>query len=189
MPATIPLSCPDITQREIDAVLEVLHTPTLSIGPKVVEFEDKVAHVVDRRHAVAVSSGTTGLHCAMIAAGIKPGDEVITTPFSFVASANCILFVDAKPVFVDIDPKTLNIDVSQVEAAITPRTRAIVAVEAFGHPGGMIELEQLAQKNELIFLEDCCEGFGGYVGGAASKRAIGSFGRAGVFLFYPNKQI
>ena len=185
----IPLSQPDITQHEIDAVMEVLQTPTLSIGPKVEEFEMKVAKLTGRRHAVAVSSGTAGLHCMMIAAGIKPGDEVITTPFSFVASANCILFVDAKPAFVDIDPKTLNIDVSQVEAAITPRTRAIVAVEAFGHPGGMIELEQLAQKNELIFLEDCCEGFGGYVGGAATKRAIGSFGRAGVFGFYPNKQI
>src|ERR1700733_14298300 len=125
MPAPIPLSSPDITQREIDAVLEVLHTPTLSIGPKVVEFEDKVAHVVGRRHAVAVSSGTTGLHCAMIAAGIKTGGEVITTPFSFGGSANCILYVDARPVFVDIDPKTLNMDVEKVAPAITPRTKAI----------------------------------------------------------------
>ena len=187
--APIPLSSPDITQREIDAVLEVLHTPTLSIGPKVVEFEEKVAKVVGRRHAVAVSSGTTGLHCAMIAAGIKAGDEVITTPFSFVASANCILYVDATPVFVDIDPKTLNMDVEKVQPAITPRTKAIVGVEAFGHPGGMIELEQLAQKNELLLIEDCCEGFGGSVGKGPSMRSIGSFGRAGVFGFYPNKQI
>jgi perosamine synthetase len=187
--SAIPLSSPDITQREIDAVLEVLHTPTLSIGPKVLEFEEKVARVAGRRHAVAVSSGTSGLHCAMIAAGIKAGDEVITTPFSFVASANCILYVDAKPVFVDIDPKTLNMDVNKVPAAITPRTRAIVGVEAFGHPGGMIELEQLAQKNELILIEDCCEGFGGSVGKGPTMRPIGSFGRAGVFGFYPNKQI
>ena len=186
---TIPLSSPDITQREIDAVVEVLQTPTLSIGPKVVEFEQKVAKVVGRRHAVAVSSGTTGLHCAMLAAGIKPGDEVITTPFSFVASANCILYVNAKPVFVDIDPKTLNMDVSKVPAAITPRTRGIVGVETFGHPGGMVELEQLAQKNELMLIEDCCEGFGGSVGTGPSMRSIGSFGRAGVFGFYPNKQI
>jgi perosamine synthetase len=185
----IPLSAPDITQREIDAVLEVLHTPTLSIGPKVIEFEEKVANVVHRRHAVAVSSGTNGLHCAMLAAGIKPGDEVITTPFSFVASANCILYVDAKPVFVDIDPKTLNMDVEKVPPAITGKTRAIVGVEAFGHPGGMIELEQLAQKNELLLIEDCCEGFGGSVGQGQSLRTIGSFGRAGVFGFYPNKQI
>jgi perosamine synthetase len=125
----------------------------------------------------------------MMAAGIKPGDEVITTPFSFVASANCILYVDAKPVFVDIDPKTLNMDVTKVPAAITPRTKAIVGVEAFGHPGGMIELEQLAQKNELILIEDCCEGFGGSVGKGPAMRQIGSFGRAGVFGFYPNKQI
>src|SRR5579862_6044612 len=160
----IPLSQPDIARQDIDAVTDVLSTPTLSIGPKIVEFERECARRAGRRHGVGVSSGTAGLHLAMLAAGIKPGDEVITTPFSFVASANCILYVDAKPVFVDIDPKTLNIDVSQVEAAITPKTRAIVAVEAFGHPGGMIELEQLAQKNELIFLEDCCEGFGGYLG-------------------------
>lgn len=187
--SSIPLSSPDITQREIDAVVEVLHTSTLSIGPKVIEFEEKVAKTVGRRHAVAVSSGTTGLHCAMVAAGIKTGDEVITTPFSFVASANCILYVDATPVFVDIDPKTLNMDVTKVPAAITPRTKAIVGVEAFGHPGGMLELEQLAQKNELLLIEDCCEGFGGSVGKGPSVRKIGSFGRAGVFGFYPNKQI
>src|SRR5436309_4257213 len=108
MSTSIPLSKPDITRREIDAVIEVLHTPTLSIGPRVEEFEAKVAKVANRRHAIAVSSGTAGLHCAMIAAGIKAGDEVITTPFSFVASANCVLYVDATPVFVDIDPKTLN---------------------------------------------------------------------------------
>jgi perosamine synthetase len=185
----IPLSSPDITQREIDAVVEVLHTSTLSIGPRVVEFEEKVAKAAGRLHGVAVSSGTTGLHCAMIAAGIKAGDEVITTPFSFVASANCILYVDATPVFVDIDPKTLNMDVDKVPMAITPKTKAIVGVEAFGHPGGMLELEQLAQKNELLLIEDCCEGFGGSVGKGPGMRRIGSFGRAGVFGFYPNKQI
>ncbi len=185
MSMKIPLSKPDITQREIDAVIDVLHGDTLSIGPKVEEFEKRCAALAGRRHAVAVSSGTAGLHCCMIAAGISEGHEVITTPFSFVASANCILFVGAKPIFVDIDPKTLNLDVSKVRAAITPRTKAIVAVEVFGHPGGMIELEQLAQQHELVLIEDCCEGFGGFDG----KRAIGSFGRAGVFGFYPNKQI
>src|SRR5271169_4119823 len=156
MPIQIPLSQPDITQAEVEAVIDVLHSGTLSIGPRVEQFEAACAKVARRRHGVAVSSGTAGLHCAMVASGVGSGHEVITTPFSFVASANCILFVDAKPVFVDIDPKTLNIDVSRVEAAITPKTRAIVAVEAFGHPGGMIELEQLAQKNELILIEDCC---------------------------------
>jgi perosamine synthetase len=176
---------PDITQKEIDAVVDVLHTPTLSIGPKVIEFEKLCAKVAGRRHGIAVSSGTSGLHAVMLAANIGPGDEVITTPFSFVASANCILFVGAKPVFVDIDPKTMNLDVAKVEAAITPKTKAIVAVEVFGHPGGMIEIEQIAQKHDLILIEDCCEGFGGKAG----DRPIGSFGRAGVFAFYPNKQI
>ena len=165
MPAPIPLSQPDITQREIDAVVDVLSTNTLSIGPKVVEFEKTVAKLTGRQHGIAVSSGTAGLHCAMLAAGIKPGDEVITTPFSFVASANCILYVDAKPVFVDIEPQTLNIDVEQDRRPPSPARHArIVAVEAFGHPGGMVELEQIAQKNELILIEDSCEGFGGFAG-------------------------
>src|SRR3954447_8562110 len=177
MPVQIPLSRPDITQKEIDAVVEVLSTPTLSIGPTLDEFENQVAKLTQRRHAVGVSSGTAGLHCAMIAAGIGAGDEVITTPFSFVASANCILYVGAKPVFVDIDPKTLNIDLDRVAGAITPKTRGIVGVEVFGHPGGMPELEQIAQKHELVFIEDACEGLGGMAG----KRPIGSFGRASIF--------
>ncbi len=181
----IPLSKPDITQKEIDAVVQVMRSNTLSIGPRLEEFEEKAAKIAGRDYAVGVSSGTTGLHCAMLAAGIRAGDEVLTTPFSFVASANCILFVDAIPKFVDIDPKTLNVDVAKLEAAITDKTRAIVAVETFGHPGGMIELERIAQKNELVMIEDCCEGFGG----KQKDRSIGSFGRAGVFGFYPNKQI
>lgn len=185
MPKHIPLSSPDINQRDIDAVVDVLQTPTLSIGPKLDEFEAACAKIAGRRHGVGVCNGTSGLHLTMLAAGIKPGDEVITTPFSFVASANCILFVGAKPVFADIDPKTLNIDLAKAADAITTKTRAIVAVETFGHPGGMVELEQLAQKNELVLIEDSCEGFGGRVGG----RRIGSFGRASVFAFYPNKQI
>jgi len=185
MSSPIPLSQPDITPLEIEAVVDVLSTPTLSIGPKLEEFERLCAAVAGRRHGVGVSSGTAGLHCAMLAAGIGPGDEVITTPFSFVASTNCILYVGARPVFVDIDPKTLNMDLRRVEQAITPRTKAIVAVEVFGHPGGMPELEQIAQKHELVLIEDACEGFGGRTG----RRPIGSFGRASVFGFYPNKQI
>jgi perosamine synthetase len=144
-----------------------------------------MAQHTGRRHAIGVSSGTAGLHCAMIAASIKPGDEVITTPFSFVASANCILYVGAKPVFVDIDPQTLNVDLDKLTATITRNTKAIVGVEVFGHPGGMPELEQIAQKHELVLIEDACEGLGGMAG----KRPIGSFGRASIFGFYPNKQI
>jgi perosamine synthetase len=185
----IPLSQPDITQREIDAVTEVLQTSTLSIGPKIEEFEVVIATLAKRRHAIGVSSGTAGLHCAMLAAGVGPGDEVITTPFSFVASANCILYVGATPIFTDINPGNLNMDVSKAAAAITPRTKAMVAVECFGHPGGMVELEQLARRSELTLIEDCCEGFGGQVGAGREQRPIGSFGRAGIFGFYPNKQI
>src|SRR5918993_2434446 len=184
MPPPIPLSQPDITQDEIDAVVDVLHTGTLTLGRRLEQFERTIAKLSGRRHAVGVSSGTAGLHCAMLAAGVEPGDEVITTPFSFVASANAALFVGAKPVFVDIDIKTLNIDVEKVAAAITPKTKAIIAVEVFGHPGGMVELEQLAQQHELVLIEDACEGFGGQFG----ERKVGSFGRAGVFAVYPNKQ-
>src|SRR5918993_6051234 len=111
MAQPIPLSRPDVTQKEIDAVVDVMHGHTLSIGPRVEQFERHCAKVSGRRHAVAVSSGTAGLHCAMIAAGVGPGHEVITTPFSFVASTNCFLYEGATPVFVDIDPKTLNMDV------------------------------------------------------------------------------
>jgi perosamine synthetase len=190
MSHAIPLSQPDVGQREIDAVVEVLQTPTLSIGPKIEIFEAAVAKLAKRKYGVGVSNGTCGLHCAMLAAGIGPGDQVITTPFSFVASANCILYVGATPVFADINPGTLNMDLAKAAAAITPKTKAIVAVECFGHPGGMIELEQLARRAELVFIEDSCEGFGGRVGtGSRDQRPIGSFGKASVFAFYPNKQI
>jgi perosamine synthetase len=185
MSLPIPLSSPDITQREIDAVVDVLHTNTLSIGPRIEEFENMCARIAGRRHAIGVSSGTAGLHCALLAAGIGPGDEVLTTPFSFVASANCILYAGATPKFVDIDPRTLNLDPDKLEAAITHKTKAIVAVETFGHPGGMIEIEQIARRQELVLIEDSCEGFGGQIG----ERKIGSFGRASVFAYYPNKQI
>src|SRR5580704_16761934 len=132
MSLSIPLSQPDITQREVDAVVEVLHSSTLSIGPRIEEFEAAVAKLTRRRHAIGVSSGTAGLHVAMLAAGIGPGDEVITTPFSFVASANFILYVGARPVFADINPANLHMDVSKPHAAITGKTKAIVAVECFG---------------------------------------------------------
>jgi perosamine synthetase len=185
MPLPIPLSSPDITQREIDAVVEVMQCPTLSIGPRLEQFEKQCARIAGRRHGVGVSSGTAGLHCAMVAAGVGPGDEIITTPFSFVASTNCILYVGATPKFVDIDPKTLNLDHTKLDGALSPKTKGIVAVEAFGHPGGMLEVERFARQHELLLIEDCCEGFGAKIG----QRPMGSFGRAGVFAFYPNKQI
>lgn len=181
----IPLSHPDITEAEIEAVTQCLRSGRLSIGPRQARFEELVAERARRRHGVAVNSGTSGLHLVMLALGIGPGDEVITTPFSFVASANCILYVGAKPVFVDIDPKSLNLDPAKVEAAITPRTKAIIAVEVFGNPGQMDKLAQIAGAHEIPLIEDCCEALGGKNNG----RPLGSYGRAGVFAFYPNKQI
>ncbi len=185
MSSVIPLSQPDITEREIEAVVDVLRSGRLSMGPRQARFEEMVAERAGRRHAVAVSSGTAGLHLVLLALGIGPGDEVITTPFSFIASSNAILYVGAKPVFVDIDARSLNMDPQKVEAAITPRTKAILAVEVFGNPAHMARLAQIAQAHEIPLIEDCCEALGGKWNG----RPVGSFGRAGVFGFYPNKQI
>ncbi len=181
----IPLSRPDITQHEIDLVSQVLRSDRLSIGPMVNRFELMIAERCGREHAVAVNSGTSGLHLALLALGIRPGDEVITSSFSFVATANAILYVGATPVFVDIDSTSLNLDPRKVEAAITPRTKAILAVETFGNPALMDELAAIAGKHEIPLVEDCCEGLGGKLKG----RPVGSFGRVGVFSFYPNKQI
>lgn len=181
----IRLSAPDITQLEIDAVLEVLHTPQLSLGPKIPEFENAFKRHLGVEHAVAVSSGTAGLHCCLLGLGIGPGDEVITTPFSFIASSNVILMVGAKPVFVDIDSKTLNINADKIEAAITPKTKAILAVEAFGNPGDFDKIVQIAARHEIPLVEDSCEALGSSHGG----RKAGTFGRCGVFGFYPNKQM
>ncbi len=184
--SNIPLSQPDISQADIDAVVETMRSGRLSIGPQQDEFERLVAWKSGRREAVAVSSGTSGLHLALLALGIGPGDEVITTPFSFIASANCILMVGAKPVFVDICAKSLNLDPTLVEDAVTEKTKAIIAVEVFGNTTHMAELEGIARKHEIPMIEDCCEALGGV---AACGRPAGSFGRVGVFGFYPNKQI
>ncbi len=181
----IPLSRPDITDLEVQLVVETLRSGRLSIGPAQAKFEVLVADRVGCRHAVAVSSGTAGLHLILAALGIGPGDEVITTPFSFVASANAILFVGATPVFVDLCPKSLNADPALVERAITPRTRAILAVETFGNPTHMDAYASIAARHEIALVEDSCEALATTYRG----RACGSFGRAGCFGFYPNKQI
>ncbi|HVX86330.1 MAG TPA: DegT/DnrJ/EryC1/StrS family aminotransferase [Phycisphaerae bacterium] len=181
----IPLSSPDITDAEIDAVVEVMRTRHLSLGPKIPEFENAFRQYLGVDEAVAVSSGTAGLHCVMASLGIGPGDEVITTPFSFIASSNVIKMVGATPVFVDIESSTLNMDVTKAAKAITPKTRAILGVEAFGNPNGMHELAMLAASHEMPLIEDSCEG----LGSSHKRRKVGTFGRAGVFGFYPNKQI
>ncbi|MFH1309423.1 MAG: DegT/DnrJ/EryC1/StrS family aminotransferase [Candidatus Omnitrophota bacterium] len=181
----IPLSGSDITEKEKNAVLKVLEGPYLSLGPRLPEFEEKMAVYTGTKHAVAVNSGTSALHLIVRALGIGQGDEVITTPFSFIASANCMLFENAKPVFVDIDPVSLNINVDLIEERITKKTKAILAVDVFGHPAEWTALEKISKKHGLKLIEDSCEAIGAEYKG---KKA-GSFGLAGTFAFYPNKQI
>jgi perosamine synthetase len=181
----IPLSAPDITEAEIEAVGEVLRGSQLSLGPKLREFEAAVASFVGVDHAVGVSSGTAGLHLAMIALGIGAGDEVIVPSFTFIAAANVIRYVGATPVFVDIDAVTLNVSPEAVEQAITPRTRAMIAVHTFGRPAEIGELAAIARRHGLFLVEDACEALGAEVDG----QAVGSFGDVAVFAFYPNKQI
>jgi perosamine synthetase len=181
----VPLSRPDVNESDIQAVVEVLRSPYLSLGPKVREFEACFEHYVGRKYAVAVNSGTSGLFLCLKAMGLGPGDEVITTPFTFIATVTTILMTGAKPVFADIDPVSLNLDVKEVEKKITKRTKAIVPVEVFGNPAGMEEIYELAKAYRLEILEDCCEALGSEING----RKAGTFGRAGVFAFYPNKQM
>lgn len=181
----IPLSRPDVTESEIQAVVAVLRSDRLSIGPRTAAFEAAVAARANRKHGIAVNSGTSGLHLCVRALGLKDGDEVITPPFSFVATTNCLLFERARPVFVDIDPTSYNLDPAKVEAAITPRTKALLPVEVFGNTSHFDRYEALARQHGLKMIEDCCEALGGKLGG----RPTGSFGDCGVFAFYPNKQI
>ncbi|MHC4585342.1 MAG: DegT/DnrJ/EryC1/StrS family aminotransferase [Planctomycetota bacterium] len=181
----IYLSRPDITAKEIEAVCKVLRSPDLSLGPKLTEFEKAFTDYTGSKRAVAVNSGTSGLFLSMLALGIAPGDEVITTPFTFIASASSVMMAGAKPVFVDIDSENLNIDPAKIEARITDRTKAIVPVEVFGNPVGLDKVSEIAQKHNLSVIEDCCEALGSELNG---KKA-GTFGSMSVFGFYPNKQI
>jgi perosamine synthetase len=181
----IKLSRPDITQAEIDAVCQVLGSPELSLGPKLVEFEDALAAYIGRKRAVAVNSGTSGLFLCMKALGIGHGDEVITTPFTFIASATSIMMAGAKPVFVDIDPVSLNINPAEIEKKITEKTRGILPVVVFGNPAGLDEVCRIAARHNLPVIEDSCEGLGSILAG----KKVGSFGTMSVFGFYPNKQI
>jgi perosamine synthetase len=181
----IPLSSPDITDQDRAAVLEVLDSGTLSLGPRLTAFEQAVTKLTGSTYAIAVNSGTSALHLCVKAANIGELDEIITTPFSFVASANCILFERARPVFVDIDPVTLNIDVSKIEDAITPRTKAILPVHVFGRPCALDDIVYIANKHGLKIIEDSCEAIGAKYQG----KPVGTFGETGVFAFYPNKQL
>jgi perosamine synthetase len=181
----IPLSAPDITESEIEAVSAVLRTPRLSLGPKLEEFELALTRYVGTSHAIAVNSGTSGLHLCIRALGISEGDEVIVPSFAFVAVANALRYERATPVFVDIEPHTLNLDPNRIEEAITPKTRAILLVHTFGCPAALTEILEIARRHQLYVIEDACEALGAEYNG----RKVGSFGDAGVLGFYPNKQI
>jgi perosamine synthetase len=181
----IPLSAPDITSAEIDAVNAVLRTNRLSLGPELEAFERAVARYHAVPDAVAVSSGTAGLHLALLTLGIGEGCEVIVPSFAFVAVANAVLQVRATPVFVDIDPVTLNLDPALVEEAVTPRTRALLVVHTFGVPAEMERLQAIATRYNLALIEDACEAIGAEYDG----RRVGCFGALAILGFYPNKQI
>jgi perosamine synthetase len=181
----IPLSSPWLDEREEELVLEVLRSGRLSLGPTIDRFEELFAEAVGAPFAAALSSGTAGLHLLSHLAGFGPGDEVITSPLTFVASANCFIFEGAQPVFADIDPRTLNLDPAAVEAAITPRTRGIVAVDMFGYPCELDELRAIADRHGLLLLLDSAEALGAEYKG----RRVGSHGPSAVFGFYPNKQM
>jgi perosamine synthetase len=181
----IPLARPDIGPRELQLVTAVLSSDTLAMGPFSARFEAGIAALSARREAIACSSGTAGLHLGVRALEIGEGDEVITTPFSFVASANCLLYERAVPRFVDIEEDSLGIDPDLVEAAASSRTRAILPVHVFGRPCRIEAIDAVARRRGWTMIEDACEGLGSSVAG----RPLGSFGDVAVFAFYPNKQI
>jgi perosamine synthetase len=181
----IPLARPDIGPRELQLVSEVLTSDVLAMGPFTERFETGIAALAGRSDGVACSSGTAGLHLGVRALEIGEGDEVITTPFSFVASANCLLYERAVPRFVDIEEDTLGIDPDRLEAAASNRTRAVLPVHVFGRPCHVGAIEATARDRGWAIIEDACEGLGSSVDG----RPLGSFGDVAVFAFYPNKQI
>lgn len=181
----IHLSRPDITEKEINAVTEVLRSHILSLGDKTPAFEKEFCRYLSIPYGVAVNSGTAGLHLLVRALGISRGDEVITTPYSFIASSNCLLYEGAVPVFIDIDPFTMNMDPNLIEAKITSRTKALLPVHVFGLPADMPAINQVAKLHHLKVIEDACEALGSSIDG---KKA-GTLGDGAVFAFYPNKQI
>jgi perosamine synthetase len=181
----IGLSAPWIDERDEELVLEVLRSGRLSLGPTGPRFEELLAEAVGARHCAAVSSGTAGLHLCVRVAGVGPGDEVITSPYSFAASANCAIYEGGTPVFADIDERTYNLDPAAVEAAVTDRTRAVVAVDIFGYPCELDELRAVCDRHGLALIEDACEALGAEYKG----ERLGSHGHPAVFAFYPNKQM
>lgn len=185
MTITLPMSLPDIDETDIAAVNTVLRSGRLALGPFSKAFERAVADYVGVKHAVAVNSGTSALHLMVRSLGLGPGDEVLVPSFTFVASANALLYEGVTPVFVEIEPETYNLDPADLEAKITPRTRAIMAVDVFGHPAEWDAILDIAARHQLRVLDDSCEA----LGAAYRGRKLGQFGDAAAFAFYPNKQI
>jgi dTDP-4-amino-4,6-dideoxygalactose transaminase len=181
----VGLSAPWVGDREEELVAKVLESGRLSLGPTIERFEEAFAEAVDAPYAAAVSSGTAGLHMLCVAAGIGAGDEVITSPYSFVASANCAIYEGATPVFADVDARTLNLDPAAVEAAVTERTKAVIAVDIYGYPCELDELRVICDRHGLALIQDACEALGARYKGDP----VGSQGPSAVFAFYPNKQI
>jgi perosamine synthetase len=181
----IPLARPLLDEREEELVLEVLRSGRLSLGPAIDRFEELLAERIGAPFVAAVSSGTAGLHLLAHIAGLGPGDEAITSPISFASSANCFIFGGATPVFVDVDRRTLNMDPAALEASITERTKAVVAVDMFGYPCELDEIRAICDRHGLVLIEDAAEALGAEYKG----QPIGSQGPSGVFGFYPNKQL
>ncbi|EGK12909.1 DegT/DnrJ/EryC1/StrS family aminotransferase [Kroppenstedtia eburnea] len=181
----IPLSKPDISTLEKKYVLEALDSGQLSFGPKLKRFEESFCRRFNVLYALAMNSGTSALHIAVKTLGLSAGDEIITTPFSFIASSNCFVYEGVRPSFVDIDPRTLNMDVSQIEQAITSKTKAILVVHLFGQPCDMDPILSVAKKHNLFVIEDACEA----IGSKWKGKSVGTLGDVGVFAFYPNKQL
>jgi dTDP-4-amino-4,6-dideoxygalactose transaminase len=180
----IPIAKPLLDKEEIDAVTEVLNSGMIAQGPKVEEFELAFSEYTGSEYSAAVNSGTAALHIALLAHGIGKEDEVITTPFSFVATANSILYTGAKPVFADIEPDTFNIDPERIKEKITSKTKAIMPVHLYGHPADMKAIMEIAEDNKLIVIEDACQSHGAECLG----KKVGSFG-TGAFSFYPTKNM
>ncbi len=181
----IPLARPDLGPREWQLLQQVLESDVLALGPFANDFEARVAEVSGRRYGVSCSSGTAGLHMVVRALGLGEGDEVITTPFSFVASVNCLLYERVRPVFVDIEEDSLGLDPALLESASGPRTRGALPVHVFGRPCRIAEIADVAERRGWHLIEDACEA----LGSSLERRPMGSFGAASVFAFYPNKQI
>jgi perosamine synthetase len=181
----VPLALPDLDESDVQAVVEVLRSGRLALGPRAEEFERLICEYVGVKHAVAVSSGTAALHLIVRALGIGPGDEVLVPSFTFAASVNVILYEGAAPVFVDVDPETYCLDPGDLERKITPRTKAVMAVDVFGHPAEWDAVLKIAGRHGLKVIDDSCEALGAEYKG----KKVGRFGDAAAFAFYPNKQI